>query len=126
MLNEESADHRCSDDKSPEDEMHHPLEAFLHERDFSQFELETMGLDSAIEDIEIAAKFIEELKHATLDGSNMHLNDVTRLREAPKDFPFDVHDPDFVFSLRTFLCHTLSQTLYPEHMLCACLIYHPL
>jgi hypothetical protein len=23
-------------------------------------------------------------------------------------------------------CHTLSQTLCPEHMLCACLIYHPL
>jgi hypothetical protein len=23
-------------------------------------------------------------------------------------------------------CHTLSQTLYPEHMLRACLMYHPL
>ena len=76
-------------------------------------ETETIGLDSKIYDLEITAKFIEELKNAKLDDSNMHPDDIARLREAPSEFPFDVDDPDFLFSLRTFLAvNNASEQVY--------------
>ncbi|KAF8345425.1 hypothetical protein F5887DRAFT_885039, partial [Amanita rubescens] len=89
------------------------------------FENETVGLGSEIDDIKTAAQFIEELKHAKLDNSNMHPNDIARLREAPKDFPFDVCDPDFLLSLRTFLAvNNASQDVYNSFR-DAYLIRHP-
>jgi hypothetical protein len=36
------------------------------------------------------------------------------------------HDTDAFRLWKRDDCHTLSQTLYPEHMLRACLMYHPL
>ena len=78
----------------------HPLDQFPFEHNI---ETKTIGLDSKIHDLEITAKFIEELKNAKLEDSNMHPDDIARLREAPSEFPFDVDDPDFLFSLRTFL-----------------------
>lgn len=94
------------------DEANHPLDEI--ERDFSQFDAETtLGLDSQIHDIEITAKFIEALKNAKLEDSNMLPDDIARLRAAPSDFPFDVYDPDFLLSLRTFLAvNTASQEVY--------------
>ena len=72
-----------------------------------------IGLNSEIEDIQIAAEFIEELKHVKLDDSNMLPEDIAHLHEAPKDFPFDVDDPNFQFLLQTFLATTnASQDVY--------------
>ncbi len=95
------------------------------QRNLSMFENETIGLGSEIDDIKTAAQFIEELKHAKLDNSNMHPSDIARLREAPKDFPFDVCDPDFLLSLRTFLAvNNASQEVYNSFR-DAYLIRHP-
>ncbi|KAM6491247.1 hypothetical protein JOM56_013486, partial [Amanita muscaria] len=66
-----------------------------------------------INDIETAAKFIEELKNAKLDDSNMRTDDIAHLHTAPEDFPFNVSDPDFVFSLRTFFAvNNASENVY--------------
>ncbi|KAM6490434.1 hypothetical protein JOM56_014107, partial [Amanita muscaria] len=59
-----------------------------------------------IPDIETIGKFIQSLKDAKLDDSKMSPEDIVRLREAPSTFPFDVHEPDFLFSLRSFLSVT--------------------
>jgi hypothetical protein len=80
----------------------------------------TSGLDSDIPDIEIIGRFIELLKHARLEDSNMAPRDIVRLREAPSTFPFDIHDPDFIFSLRSFLSATnASQETYNSFRLAA-------
>ncbi|KAF8330487.1 hypothetical protein F5887DRAFT_1081654 [Amanita rubescens] len=94
------------------DEENHPLDEIEH--NFSQFDAETtIGLDSQIHDIEITTKFIEALKNAKLEDSNMLPDDIARLHAAPSDFPFDVYDPDFLLSLRTFLSvNTASQEVY--------------
>jgi hypothetical protein len=42
----------------------------------------------------------------------------------------ELNEQGSIHCLSTYMsmayCHTLSQTLYPEHMLRACLMYHPL
>jgi Transposase family tnp2 len=63
----------------------------------------TIGLGSGIGEINNTARFIESLKTAALDESNMQSEDIQRLRDAPSTFPFDVHDDDFVFALEAFL-----------------------
>jgi hypothetical protein len=119
VLDDESAGQPQNDD-SPAggiNDVHHPLDN-IHveiERHLSAFKDETIGLNSEIEDIQIAAEFIEELKHAKLDDSNMLPEDIARLREAPKDFRFAVDDPDFRFSLRTFLATSMLLKTFTTH-----------
>lgn len=75
----------------------------------------TPGLNSPIPEIQFTAQFIEALKGATLENSNMREEDIARLREASPDFPFDVNDPDFLFSLRIFFSvTTASRKIYND------------
>ena len=67
---------------------------------------EEIGMTSCMPDLRTTAAFIHGIKTATLENSNMHKNDIERLREAPRDFPFDVKDPYFLFSLRSFFAVT--------------------
>ncbi|KAF8330259.1 hypothetical protein F5887DRAFT_840521, partial [Amanita rubescens] len=68
---------------------------------------------SQMSDIQIAAQFINELKNATLEHTGMDPEDIEHLRSAPSHFSFDVHDPDFIFSLRTFMAvSNASQATY--------------
>ena len=74
---------------------------------------EFFGLESNIDDIEKTARFIELLKNATLEDSNMDPEAISRIRHASPEFPFNVDDPDFLFALRSFFaCNNASQDTY--------------
>ena len=68
----------------------------------------TAGLDAKIEDFRITAEFIEGLRTATLENSNMREGDIERLREAPSHYPDEVSDKHFLKALRTFIATTNS------------------
>ncbi len=70
------------------------------------YDAPTVGINSEIDEVRIAAQFIDELKSATLEESNMELDDISRLREASPELPFDLDDPDFLFALRPFFATT--------------------
>jgi hypothetical protein len=86
----------------------------------------TAGLDAKIEDLRITANFIEGLRTATLETSNMRKEDIERLREAPLHSPDEVSDKHFLKALRTFIATTnasektyndvraASQACYPD------------
>ncbi|KAF8627978.1 hypothetical protein AX17_006075, partial [Amanita inopinata Kibby_2008] len=81
--------------------------------DESENEEMNIGLNSTISDIETTSQFIDLLTKARLEDSNMHPDDISHLHEALSEFPFDAHDPDFLFALRTFLaCNNASQETY--------------
>ncbi|KAF8874895.1 hypothetical protein BD779DRAFT_1387635, partial [Infundibulicybe gibba] len=63
---------------------------------------------SAIPEVKLAAEFIEALKSATLDKSNMHPDDIICLREASPDFAMDIKDPNFLHDLGIFFSTTNS------------------
>ncbi|KAG6882434.1 hypothetical protein C0993_010554, partial [Termitomyces sp. T159_Od127] len=69
-------------------------------------EIVTVGLNSNLDDLRIAAQFIEGLRTATLEKSNMSVEDIKRLREAPSDSFDEINDRHFVKALRTFLATT--------------------
>ncbi|KAF5379709.1 hypothetical protein D9615_005670 [Tricholomella constricta] len=73
----------------------------------------TPGLDAKIDDVRITAEFIDALRTATLEKSNMRPEDIQRLRDAPSDLPDDINDRHFLKALRTFLATTnASQETY--------------
>ncbi|KAF8348518.1 hypothetical protein F5887DRAFT_1249038 [Amanita rubescens] len=75
----------------------------------------TLGLDSQMSDIQIAAQFINELKNATLEHTRMDPENIEHLHSAPSHFSFDVYDPDFIFSLCTFMAvSNASQATYND------------
>lgn len=59
----------------------------------------TLGLDAKIDDLRIAAEFIEGLRTATLEKSNMQKEDTRRLREAPSELPDELTDRHFLKAL---------------------------
>ncbi|KAG6894511.1 hypothetical protein C0992_005782 [Termitomyces sp. T32_za158] len=63
----------------------------------------TPGLDSNIDELRLTAQFIEALKSATLEKSNMDPEDIKRLREAPPHPLVDTSDRHFIKALRTFI-----------------------
>ena len=74
-----------------------------------------LGLDSRIEDLKMTAQFIDALRNATLEQSNMRPDDIERLRAAEPDPLLDVQDNHFVKALRTFLSTTnSSQATYND------------
>ncbi|SJL09586.1 uncharacterized protein ARMOST_12966 [Armillaria ostoyae] len=89
------------------------------------FDAPTVGLESRIDEVKIAAQFIDALKRATLDDSNMDAEDIRRLREASPDLPFDKTDPDFLFALRTFFATTNSSEATYKAFLFAYKERHP-
>jgi hypothetical protein len=66
----------------------------------------TAGLDAKIEDLRITAEFIEGLRTATLEESNMRKDNIKCLREAPSQYPDEVLDKHFLKALRTFIATT--------------------
>ena len=64
------------------------------------------GTDSDLRVIRTTAAFINALKNATLMSSNITEAAIERLRAAPPEVPHDLEDPDFLFSLRSFLSVT--------------------
>jgi hypothetical protein len=73
----------------------------------------SLGLNSPIGELKKTAQFIEALRGATLEQSNMRQEDIDRLRAAEPDPCLDVTDPHFVKALRTFLSTTnTSQATY--------------
>ncbi len=87
------------------------------------YDAPTIGINSEINEVWIAAQFIDELKLAMLEGSNMQPDDISHLQEASPELPFDIDDPNFLFALRTFFATTnaLEETYksflfaYKEH-----------
>lgn len=67
-----------------------------------------LGLDSQIEDLRMTAQFIDALRDATLEQSNMQSNDIEQLHAAEPNPLLDVTDSHFVKALRTFLSTTNS------------------
>ncbi|SJL17329.1 uncharacterized protein ARMOST_20879 [Armillaria ostoyae] len=83
----------------------------------NSYDAPTIGIDSEIDEVRIAAQFIDELKSVTLEGSNMQPDDISRLREASPELPFDIDDPDFLFALRTFFTTTnASEEMYKSFL----------
>ena len=62
----------------------------------------TAGLDAKIEDFHITAEFIEGLRTATLEKSNMHKDDIECLCEAPSHYPDEVSDKHFLWKAAEF------------------------
>jgi hypothetical protein len=76
-------------------------------------ELEIIGLNSPIQEFQFAAKMIAALKHARLDDCGMPPASIAALRDPPQDYPFDIHDADFLLSVRTFFgCSNASEETY--------------
>ncbi len=72
-----------------------------------------VGIDSDISEVKDVALFIEALHSATLEKSGMDPDHTVQLRDVPSKFPFDVHNPHFLFPLRTFFVVTnSSQDMY--------------
>ena len=83
------------------------------------------GTDSNLDDIRTAAAFINALKNATLESSNMTEAAIERLRAAPPELPHDLEDPDFLFSLRSFLSVTNASEETYNGFRAAALARHP-
>jgi hypothetical protein len=66
------------------------------------------GLNSPIDELRTTMQFIEVLRSATLDSSNMRPEDVERLHAAEPDPLRDAHDKHFVKAFKTFLSTTNS------------------
>ena len=64
--------------------------------------------DPLIDDLKMTGQFINALRGATLEQSNMRQGDIERLRAADPDPFLDLADPHFVKSLRVFLSMTNS------------------
>lgn len=72
-----------------------------------------LALRSPIDELKKTAQFINALRGATLEQSNMRQDDIDRLRAAEPDHRLDVTDVHFVKALRTFLSTTnASQATY--------------
>ncbi|KAF8234295.1 hypothetical protein L208DRAFT_1040487, partial [Tricholoma matsutake] len=83
-------------------------------------------LDAHIDELRITAQFIEGLQTATLENSNMHEEDIQRLRDPPSNFPEEITDRHFLKALRMFILTTnaseatyngvwaASQACYPD------------
>jgi hypothetical protein len=66
----------------------------------------TPELDASIEELRITVEFIEGLRTATLECSNMHDEDIQRLRDPPTASPEEVTERHFLKALRTFILTT--------------------
>jgi hypothetical protein len=72
-----------------------------------------LGLNSPIDELKKTAHFIDALRGATLEQSNMQPEDIERLRAAEPDPRLDVMDNHFVKALNLFLSTTnASRTTY--------------
>jgi hypothetical protein len=72
-----------------------------------------LGLNSPIDDLKKTTQFIDGLRAATLERSNMQQEDIDRLRAAEPDPRLDVMDKHFIKALRIFLSTTsASQATY--------------
>ncbi|KAG6878843.1 hypothetical protein C0992_007238 [Termitomyces sp. T32_za158] len=88
--------------------LQHPLESLSDE-------LVTLELNSNLNDLRIAAQFIEGLQTATLEKSNMSVEDIEHLREAPSSSFDGINDQHFLKALRTFLATTnASERTYDD------------
>jgi len=73
----------------------------------------TSRLDAWIDDLQTTAEFIEALRTATLEQSNMCEKDIERLCEALSAFPEEMTDKHFIKALWCFLSMTnASQATY--------------
>ena len=72
-----------------------------------------IGLNSTIDELRKTAQFIDALRGATLEQSNMRQEDIDRLRAAEPDPRLDITDKHFCKALGAFLSVTnASQTTY--------------
>ena len=72
-----------------------------------------LGLNSSIDELKKTARFVDALRGATLEQSNMRPEDIERLRAADPDPRLDVMDEHFVKALQLFLSTTnASRTTY--------------
>ena len=73
----------------------------------------TVGLRSTVDELRKTAHFINALRDATLEQSNMQQEDIDRLRAAEHDPCHDVMDKHFLKAFRVFLSTTnASQATY--------------
>ena len=72
-----------------------------------------LGLRSPIDELKKTAQFIDALRGATLEQSNMRQDDIDRLRAAELDPGLDITDKHFIKALRAFVSTTnASQATY--------------
>ena len=64
------------------------------------------GLNSPIDELKKTARFIDALRGASLEQSNMRPQDIERLRTADPDPRLDIMDSHFIKALRVFLSTT--------------------
>ena len=72
-----------------------------------------LSLNSSVDELKKTARFVDALRGATLEQSNMRPEDIERLRAADPDPRLDVMDEHFVKALQLFLSTTnASRTTY--------------
>jgi hypothetical protein len=71
--------------------------------DRQEDEAVTAGLDSEISELRLTAEFIELLRSARLEDSNMDPDSIERLRNPPTTIPDEFNDKHFVKALKAFL-----------------------
>jgi hypothetical protein len=74
-----------------------------HQNLDSEDQAPTPGLNAHIDELRVTAQFIDGLRTATLDNSNMREEDIQWLRDLPSDFPKEITDRHFLKVLRTFI-----------------------
>ena len=81
--------------------------------------------DPLIDDLKLTGQFINALRDATLEQSNMRKGDIERLRAAEPDPFLDLSDPHFVKSLRVFLLTTNSSEATYDDIRSTMLLCYP-
>jgi len=81
--------------------------------------------DPLIDDLKLTGQFINALRDATLEQSNMRKGDIERLRAAEPDPFLDLSDPHFVKSLRVFLSMTNSSEATYDDIRSTMLLCYP-